>query len=179
MLFCADAGRSYIPQDLGELFLLTNGNVDDPSDPDIDLFVLNPYVYSVQFLCSTDKRLLFHSRIPFRECAFCGDAFVQIHRFLVLSAAVGMCNGMNHTARLSYWYDLLINTPATQNGEKVDRRHVFVSQSWTTFKLLRNEPGNLLRPMLARMTYLINEKNTHWAGVSLFADELLLQTCPC
>jgi len=40
----------YLPEDLAELFLLTEGNVDNVDDKDIDFFVVNPCVL-VEFVC--------------------------------------------------------------------------------------------------------------------------------
>ena len=37
-------GGGYLPEDLSELFILPEGNVDNIDDPDIDLYIVNPFV---------------------------------------------------------------------------------------------------------------------------------------
>ena len=93
-------------------------------------------------------------------------------RFVVLSAAVEDCNGMNHTDRMRYWGNLLTKSPATKFGTRVTQKHVFVGVSWTVSKLLyRSEEGQKLCQLANKMTFLINEDNHKWAGVR----EMLLQ----
>lgn len=89
-------------------------------------------------------------------------------RMLVLSNATGLCNGMTHQDRLTYWADSLKKSPATQCGASIGRDHVFVCAAFLCYMLLTETGGQSgleLASMAASMTYLINEDNLKWAGV--------------
>lgn len=106
-------------------------------------------------------------RIPDVPLHFDCDAYV--HRLLMMSDAAGYCNGMSHHARLVYWRQLLHNSSATGYGNNITRRHVFISVAWLGKRLLvrhGRSAGKDLARMAGSMTFVINERNDDWTGVS-------------
>lgn len=99
------------------------------------------------------------------------SAGIFIVRLAVLSQRIFYCNGMTHTDRMRYWADLLTNSPIyaindTSKRAQVRRlKHAFVCVSWLCHTYFRSEPR--LKQMASDMTFLINENNNQWAGVSI------------
>lgn len=93
----------------------------------------------------------------------CGDLLC---RMAVLSSRVFYCNGMNHSSRMAYWRDTISKSPAFNRDSDTDHvrwRHIFICVSWQCDKHLKFKD---LKILTGYMTYLINEDNHNWAGVS-------------
>ena len=87
------------------------------------------------------------------------DYFV-VNPMPLLRRVANSSTGANHVQRQVAWTKILQSSQEFQNSP---RKHIFICQSWMCHRLV--EKG--LKKQVAKMTYLIHERNSKWPGLDL------------